>query len=86
MLVNLILWIVLGGVAGWLASMVMGKDAQMGAVANVIVGIVGALLGGFLFNLFGAAGATGFNLWTLLVAVVGAVVLLFIISLIRRAV
>ena len=86
MLVNLILWIVLGGVAGWLASIVMGKDAQMGAVANVIVGIVGALLGGFLFNLFGAAGATGFNLWTLLVAVVGAVVLLFVISLIRRAV
>ena len=86
MLVNLILWIVLGGVAGWLASKVMGKDAQMGAVANSIVGIGGALLGGFLFNLFGAAGATGFNLWTLLVAVVGAVVLLFVISLIRRAV
>ena len=86
MLVNLFLWIVLGGIAGWLASMVMGKDAQMGAVANIVAGIAGALLGGFLFNLFGAAGATGFNLWILLVAVVGAVVLLFVISLIRRAV
>ena len=85
MLINLILWIILGGVAGWIASMLMGRDAQMGALANIIVGIVGALLGGFLFNLLGLPGDTGFNFWTLIVAVVGAVVLLFLLRLIRRA-
>lgn len=85
MLVNLILWIILGAVAGWIASMIMGRDAQMGALANIVVGIVGALIGGFLFNLLGLPGDTGFNLWTLLVAIVGAVVLLFLVGLLRRA-
>ncbi|MCA9958547.1 MAG: GlsB/YeaQ/YmgE family stress response membrane protein [Anaerolineales bacterium] len=85
MLVNLILWIILGAVAGWIASMIMKRDAQMGAAANIIVGIVGALIGGFLFNLVGLPGDTGFNLWTLLVATVGAVVLLFLLGVIRRA-
>jgi uncharacterized membrane protein YeaQ/YmgE (transglycosylase-associated protein family) len=85
MLVNIVLWIILGAVAGWIASTIMGRDAQMGALANIIVGIVGALIGGYLFNLLGVAGTTGFNLWTLLVAIVGAVVLLFIVGLFRRA-
>jgi uncharacterized membrane protein YeaQ/YmgE (transglycosylase-associated protein family) len=57
----------------------------MGAVANIVVGIVGAIIGGFLFNLVGLAGDTGFNLWTLLVAVVGAVVLLFLVGIVQRA-
>jgi uncharacterized membrane protein YeaQ/YmgE (transglycosylase-associated protein family) len=86
MLVNIILWIILGGVAGWIASMLMKRDSQMGAVENIIVGIVGAVLGGFLFNVFGLPGDTGFNLWTLLVAILGSVVLLFLIGLLRRAV
>jgi uncharacterized membrane protein YeaQ/YmgE (transglycosylase-associated protein family) len=85
MLVNILLWVVLGAVAGWIASMIMGRDAQMGAVANIIVGILGALIGGFLFNLVGLAGDTGFNLWTLVVAIVGAIVLLFVVGLVRRA-
>ncbi len=85
MLVDLILWILLGAVAGWIASIIMKRDAQMGAVANVVVGVVGALLGGFLFNLVGLTGSTGFNLWTLFVAIIGAVVLLFLVGLLRRA-
>ena len=85
MLVDLILWIILGAAAGWIASMIMGRDSQMGAGANIVVGIVGALLGGFLFNLVGLPGDTGFNFWTLLVAIVGAVVLLFLVGVIRRA-
>jgi uncharacterized membrane protein YeaQ/YmgE (transglycosylase-associated protein family) len=85
MLLNIILWIIFGGVAGWIASIIMGKNAQMGAVANIAVGIVGALIGGFLMNAFGAAGVTGFNLYSLIVAIVGAVVLLFLIRLVRRA-
>jgi uncharacterized membrane protein YeaQ/YmgE (transglycosylase-associated protein family) len=85
MLLNIILWIIFGGVAGWIASIIMGKNAQMGAVANIVVGIVGALIGGFLMNAFGAAEVTGFNLYSLIVAIVGAVVLLFLIRLVRRA-
>lgn len=75
-------WIVLGGLAGWVASMIAKTDKQQGVLANIVVGIVGALIGGFLFEFFGGAGVTGFNLWTFLVAVVGAVVLLFIWKLV----
>lgn len=85
MLINILLWIILGGLAGWLASIVMKRDAQMGLVANVIVGIVGALIGGFLMSLLGAAGVTGFNLYSLLVAMGGAVVLLFVVQQFQRA-
>ena len=82
---NIILWIVFGAIAGWIASMIMGKDAQMGALANIIVGIVGAVIGGFLMtNVFGAPGVTGFNLMSMIVAIIGAVVLLFLASMVRR--
>ncbi len=82
---NIILWIIFGALAGWIASMIMGTNAQMGALANIIVGIVGALIGGVLMNAFGAPGVTGFNLTSLIVAVLGAVVLLFLVGLFRRA-
>ena len=74
-------WIVLGGLAGWIASMITRNNARMGLLANIIVGIVGAFVGGFLVNILGGRGVTGFNLWSLLVAVGGAVVLLWIINL-----
>jgi uncharacterized membrane protein YeaQ/YmgE (transglycosylase-associated protein family) len=85
MLTNLIFWILLGALAGWIASMVMGRDAQMGAGANIIVGIIGAVIGGFIMNSLGGSGVTGFNLYSVLVAVAGAVVLLLIVGLFRRA-
>jgi uncharacterized membrane protein YeaQ/YmgE (transglycosylase-associated protein family) len=85
MLVNILLWLVLGAIAGWLASLVMGRDNQMGALANIVVGIVGAVVGGFLMNLVGEPGATGFNIWSLFVAFLGAVGLLFLYGLIQRA-
>jgi uncharacterized membrane protein YeaQ/YmgE (transglycosylase-associated protein family) len=77
---NIILWIIFGALAGWIASMIMGTNAQMGALANIVVGIVGAVIGGFLMNAFGAQGVTGFNL-----TILGAVVLLFLVGLVRRA-
>lgn len=70
--------IILGGIAGWLASIVMGTNARMGLVANVIVGVLGATVGGFLFNLAGGRGVTGLNLYSLFVSVVGSSVLLFV--------
>jgi uncharacterized membrane protein YeaQ/YmgE (transglycosylase-associated protein family) len=82
---NIILWIIFGALAGWLASIIMKTNAQMGALANIIVGIVGALIGGFIMNALGAQGVTGFNLPSLLVAIGGAIVLLFLVRLFRRA-
>lgn len=80
-------WIVLGGIAGWIASMIMGKDASMGVMANIIVGIIGALIGGFVFSLFGNNDAVnGFNLGSLLVAVLGSVLLLWIVKMFSRPV
>lgn len=81
---ELLAFLVLGGIAGWLASLIMGTDASQGIVLNVVVGIVGAFVGGLLFNTFGSAGVTGFNFWSLLVAVIGSVVLLWLVQLFRR--
>jgi uncharacterized membrane protein YeaQ/YmgE (transglycosylase-associated protein family) len=75
---SIIGWIVLGAIAGWLASIVAGRNAQMGLLANIIAGIIGALVGGFVFSMFGGAGVTGFNIYSLLVAFIGAVVVLLI--------
>lgn len=77
-------WIVLGAFAGWLASLFTSRSRQMGWIANVIVGIVGAGIGGAIFHLFGGEGITGFNLPSLGVAFVGAVVLLFVVNLLTR--
>ncbi len=77
-------WIILGGLAGWIASIITKRNARMGAFANIIVGVVGAFIGGFIVNLVGGRGVTGFNLWSLLVSVLGAVVLLWIVNLFAR--
>ena len=81
-------WIValiVGGIAGWLASMVMNRDNSMGIMLNIIVGCVGSVLGNLLLNQFGIAGSVqNFSLTDLLVAVLGAVVLLGIVNLVRR--
>jgi len=82
---NILLWIIFGALAGWIASMIMGTDAQMGALANIVVGIVGAVIGGLIMNSFGAQGVTGFNLPSMIVAVIGAIALIFLVRLVRRA-
>ncbi len=81
---SIIGWIVLGGLAGWLASIITGRNDRMGCIANIIVGIIGAFIGGWLVSLIGGTGVTGFNLASFVVAVVGAVVLLVIVGFIRR--
>lgn len=84
---NFILWIVIGGVIGWLASLVMRTDAQQGMLLNVIVGIVGALLGGWLLApLFGSGtiNQDDFSISSLFVSFLGALLLLMIVNLFRR--
>lgn len=82
--IDIILWVVFGALAGWIASIITGKNRKMGGLANVVVGIIGAFLGGAIMNFFGYQGFTGFNLWSLLVAIGGAVVLIWLVGLIRR--
>lgn len=76
-------WIILGGLAGWIASMIMKTDASQGVVLNIIVGIIGALVGGWIMSAIGNYGVTGFNLYSFLVALLGSVVLLGIVRLVR---
>ena len=76
---SIIVWIVIGGLAGWIAGMIMKEQGSL--VKNIVVGIVGALVGGFIMSFFGAEGFTGFNLWSFVVALIGSVVLLAVINL-----
>lgn len=77
-------WIVLGLIAGFIGSKIVNKSGE-GLILDILLGIVGAVVGGWLFNRFGQAGVTGLNLYSILVAVVGAVVVLLIYHAIRRA-
>lgn len=84
---NFIIWLVIGGLIGWVASMIMKTDAQQGIVLNVVVGIIGAFLGGWLISpLVGipTINQNAFSLPALLVSLVGAVILLAIVNLVRR--
>jgi uncharacterized membrane protein YeaQ/YmgE (transglycosylase-associated protein family) len=77
-----IIWIIFGGLVGWVASLVMGGGG--GLLWDIIVGIVGAVIGGFIMSLLGVGGVGGFNLYSFLVALFGACVLIFIVRAIRR--
>lgn len=82
---NLLLWIVLGLIAGWISSLVMETNTEQGPLMDILVGVLGAVIGGFIFNLFGASAATGFNLYSLIVATVGAVALLWLRRMVVRS-
>ena len=79
---NILLWVILGAVAGWIADMIMKSDH--GVIEDVILGVVGAFVGGFILNFLGQSGVTGFNIYSLIVAVIGAVVLIFLGRLIHK--
>jgi uncharacterized membrane protein YeaQ/YmgE (transglycosylase-associated protein family) len=80
---DILTWIILGGIAGWVAKSVTGIGEQRGCLFNIVVGIIGSVLGGMIFRHFGKAGVTGFNGWSLLVAAVGAIVFLAVAGLFR---
>jgi uncharacterized membrane protein YeaQ/YmgE (transglycosylase-associated protein family) len=84
---NFILWLIIGGILGWIASLIMGTDAQQGVFLNMVVGVIGALLAGFLLTpLFGIStiNQNNFSLPALIVSLLGAIVLLAIVNLFRR--
>lgn len=81
---SIILWIILGLIAGWIASMVMKTDYEQGMLQDILLGVVGALVGGFVMNTFGGTGITGFNLYSLIVATGGAIALIALGKALRR--
>lgn len=86
-MINLIVWLVVGGLIGWVASMIMKTDAQQGKFLNVVVGIVGAMIGGWLLSPLlglGTINQGDFSIGSLVVSLLGSMVLLFIVNLFRR--
>lgn len=84
---NLIIWLVVGGIVGWVASLIMKTDAQQGIILNVVVGIVGALIAGFVLTPMlgqGTINSGNFSIMGLLLSLVGAIILLAVVNLIRR--
>lgn len=75
---NILLWIIMGALAGWIASMVMGTNASQGLFMDILMGIIGAVVGGLVLNFFGAPGVSGFNVYSLIVSVLGAIVVIAI--------
>lgn len=74
--------LIIGGLAGWVASMIMKTDGSMGIVMNIVVGVVGAVIGNMLLPVFGVDGTSGFSLWSFVVALLGAMLLLFIVKMV----
>jgi len=81
---SIIMWIIFGALAGWLTSLLMRTDSQQGIGADLILGVLGAIAGGFLMSFFGQPGVTGFNFYSLLVAVIGASVVVWLGRMLRR--
>jgi uncharacterized membrane protein YeaQ/YmgE (transglycosylase-associated protein family) len=82
---SIIGWIILGLIAGFIASKIVNSEGS-GIVLDIVLGIIGAIVGGWLLSLFGEAGITGFNLYSMVVAIIGAVVVLVVYHAIRRVV
>ena len=81
---GIVLWIIFGAVAGWIASVIMKTDSSQGTMMDIIMGVVGAVAGGFLMGLVGQSGVTGFDLRSLAVAVVGAVAVIYVGRMMRK--
>lgn len=81
---NIIVWIVFGALVGWVASMIMKTNSEQGVLLDIIVGIVGAVAGGWIMSLFGEGGVSGFDLYSFLVALLGACVFIVIMKAVRR--
>lgn len=81
---GIILWIIFGALVGWIASLIMKTDAEQGPGLNIVIGIFGAIIGGWLMSFFGESAVTGFNLYSFLVSVLGAVVLISLVKAFRH--
>lgn len=83
-MINIILWIIFGALVGWIASLIMGTDEQQGGLTNIVVGIVGAIVGGYIARMLGAQGVTGFNMASFMFALIGAIILIGVFKIFAR--
>lgn len=81
---GIILWIIFGALAGWMASVIMKTNYSQGTMMDIIMGILGSIVGGFLMGMVGQSGVDGFNLYSFVVAVIGAVVIIYVGRIIRN--
>lgn len=81
---GILLWIIFGALAGWIASIVMKTDHRQGTVSDIIMGIIGSIVGGLIMNQLGQSGVNGFNLYSLAVAVIGAIIVIYIGRMIKN--
>lgn len=81
---SFLIYIIFGGLVGWVASMLMKTDGQQGIFLNIVVGVVGSALGSWLVGLLGYGGVSGFNIQSFIVALIGAVVLIFVVKALHR--
>ena len=81
---GIIAWVIVGALAGWLAGKFSKHGGDRGFFGNILLGVVGALVGGFIMRLFGVDGVTGFNLWSIIVSVIGALVVLKVVDVVKK--
>lgn len=75
---SILLFLIVGGLAGWIASMIMGTNNSQGTLGDIVLGVIGSIVGGIAMSVFGQAGVTGFNLYSLFVAVIGSVITIWL--------
>ena len=81
---GIILWIVFGGLAGWIASIIMKTNSTQNTLKDIMMGIIGAIVGGFLMGLIGQSGVNGFNIYSFIVAIIGAIIVIYFGRIINR--
>ncbi len=81
---DLIVWIIFGALTGWVASLIMGTNKQQGLVADIVIGVIGAVLGGYISRAFGGQTVTGFNTTSFFIALMGSMMLIAIVKLFSR--
>lgn len=81
---GLLSWVIVGGLAGWISSKIMNMDQEINGFMNVLVGIVGGVVGGWVMSLISKEGVSGFNIWSLIVAIIGSCICLFLYKKLRK--
>ncbi len=81
---NIILWVIFGALAGWIASMITNRSDRQGLLSDIVLGVIGAVVGGFVMYLIGQPGVTGFNLYSIIISILGAVAVIWVARMVYK--